>query len=233
VPDAVDLIDAAGIPEAACTVEANVYLTGGLRHSASILVHGGSSGIGSMAIQLAIARGGRVFATAGSAEKVAFCESLGAVGINYREQDFAEAIARETAGAGVDFVLDMVGGDYLARNVEALGPGGTVALISNLSGSDGRFDIGMLMRKRARIIASTLRARPLDERVAIVAAVERDVLPLFANGAIHPVIDSVFPLADAAEAHRRMASGEHMGKILLAVKPISEPSGVPSHYAAR
>ena len=217
VPDNVDLVEAAGIPEAACTAYANVYLTAGLQPGQSLLVQGGSSGIGSMAIQLAVALGNPVFATAGSASKVDFCESLGAVGINYRDEDFAEVIARRTDGRGVDVVLDMVGGDYLARNVEVLNTGGTVALISNLSGSDGRFDIGILMRKRGRIVASTLRARPLEERVAIVAAVERHVMPLFASGAIRPVIDSVFPLANAADAHRRMESGDHIGKILLSV----------------
>ncbi|HEX4444915.1 MAG TPA: NAD(P)H-quinone oxidoreductase [Galbitalea sp.] len=217
VPDNLDLVAAAGIPEAACTAYANVYLTAGLEPGKSLLVQGGSSGIGSMAIQLAVALGNPVFATAGSAAKVDFCESLGAVGINYRDADFAEIIAHKMDGRGVDVVLDMVGGDYLARNVEVLSTGGTVALISNLSGSEGRFDIGVLMRKRGRIVASTLRARPLEERVAIVAAVERHVMPLFARGVAHPVIDTVFALADAAEAHRRMESGDHIGKILLSV----------------
>lgn len=217
VPENVDLVEAAGIPEAACTVWANVFMTAGLRSGQGLLVHGGSSGIGSLAIQLGAALGNRVFATAGTAEKVAFVEQLGATGINYREQDFAEVIASHTDGRGVDVILDMVGGDYLARNVESLALGGAVAIISNLSGTAGSFDIGLLMRKRGRILASTLRARPLDERASIVAEVARAVMPLFASGAIHPVVDSVYPLEQAANAHIRMASGEHKGKILLSV----------------
>jgi putative PIG3 family NAD(P)H quinone oxidoreductase len=217
VPGNVDLVEAAGIPEAVCTVWANVYLSAGLKAGQSLLVHGGTSGIGSMAIQLAAAQDSPVFATAGSDAKVAFCESLGAVGINYREQDFTQVVATATDGRGVDVVLDMVGGDYLARNVESLAMGGAVSIISNLSGAVGTFDIGLLMRKRGRILASTLRARPLDERAAIIADVERYVMPLFASGAVHPVIDSVFPLAEAADAHRRIASGEHAGKILLSL----------------
>jgi putative PIG3 family NAD(P)H quinone oxidoreductase len=217
VPERVDLVEAAGIPEAACTVFANVYLSAGLAPGQSLLVHGGTSGIGSMAIQLALALGNPVFATAGSDAKVAFCRSLGAVAINYHDEDFAEFVARETDGRGVDAVLDIVGGDYLARNVESLGLGGAVVIISNMSGAVGAFDIGMLMRKRGRILASTLRARPLDERVRIVAEVERVVMPLFASGTANLITDTVYPLADAAEAHRRMESSQHIGKILLSL----------------
>jgi len=217
VPDAVDLVEAAGIPEAACTVFANVYLTAGLKPGQSLLVHGGTSGIGSMAIQLARALGNPVFATAGSTAKVAFCAELGALGINYRDEDFAEAVARETDGNGVDVVLDIVGGDYLERNLESIRVGGAVVIIANQSGSRGSFDINRLMRRRGRIIASTLRARPLAERVAIIAAVQQTVMPLFASGAVRPIVDRVYPLADAADAHRRMETSEHVGKLLLAV----------------
>ena len=216
VPDAVDLIEAAGIPEAACTVYANLYLTAGLKRGQSLLVHGGTSGIGSMAIQLAHALGNPVFATAGSAAKVAFCAELGATAINYRDEDFAEVIARNTGGTGVDAVLDIVGADYLERNVAALATGGAIVIIANQSGGPGTFDIGLLMRKRGRILASTLRARPLADRVAIVAEVERVVMPLFASGEVRPIIDTVFPLADAGDAHRRMETSDHIGKILLA-----------------
>jgi putative PIG3 family NAD(P)H quinone oxidoreductase len=216
VPDAVDLIGAAGIPEAACTVWANVFMAAGLQRGQTLLVHGGSSGIGSTAIQLGVALGATVFATAGSAAKVAFCDDLGARGINYRNEDFAAVIAAETEG-GVDVVLDIVGGDYLPRNVASLRMNGTIMIIANQSGTPGTFDINALMRTRGSIRATTLRARPLAERVAIVAAVQASVMPLFASGAVRPIIDSVYPLAAVAGAHRRMESSEHLGKILLAV----------------
>jgi putative PIG3 family NAD(P)H quinone oxidoreductase len=214
VPDNVDLVEAAGIPEAACTVWANVFMTAGLRGGQSLLVHGGSSGVGSMAIQLAVALGITVFATAGSPGKVEFCNTLGARGINYRDKDFAAVIAEETDD-GVDVVLDIVGGEYLARNIASLRTGGAVVIIANQSGAVGIFNINELMRKRGRILASTLRARPLAERTAIVAAVQQSVMPLFATGAIRPLIDSTFSLEQAADAHRRMESSEHLGKILL------------------
>jgi putative PIG3 family NAD(P)H quinone oxidoreductase len=217
VPDNVDLVDAAGIPEAACTVESNVFLSAGLQPGQSLLVHGGTSGVGSMAVQLAVARGDTVFATVGSAKKVDFCGNLGARGINYRDEDFAEVIAAETDGRGVNVVLDIVGGDYLARNIASLAIGGTVVIIANQSGAPGVFDINALMRKRGRIWATTLRARPLAERAAIVAAVQKDVMPLFASGAVRPLTDTVFPLERAADAHRLMESSEHLGKILLAI----------------
>jgi putative PIG3 family NAD(P)H quinone oxidoreductase len=216
VPDSVDLVDAAGIPEAACTVFANVFMSTGLQPGQSVLIHGGSSGIGSMAIQLGVALGNRVFATAGSPKKVAFCDELGARGINYREDDFEAVVTAETDGRGVDVILDIVGGDYLAKNIACLATGGTVVIIANQSRSPGTFDINALMGKRGCILATTLRARPLAERVAIVAAVEENVMPLFASGAIRPIVDRVFPLEDAADAHRLMESFEHLGKILLA-----------------
>lgn len=215
VPSNVDLVDAAGIPEAAATVWANAVMAAGLAPGKSLLVHGGSSGIGSLAIQYARALGCTVFATAGSAEKVAFSESLGAVGINYRDRDFVTVI-QSTAG-GVDVVLDIVGGAYLQRNVEALAIGGSIAIISNQSGAPGTFDIGTLMGKRGRIGATTLRPRSIGERGEIIAAVDENMMPLFADGLMHTVTDTVFPIAEAAEAHRRMESSTHMGKILLAM----------------
>ena len=230
VPANVELVDAAGIPEAACTVWANVFMAAGLKSGQTLLVHGGSSGVGSMAIQLATALGARVFATAGSAEKVAFCVELGAYGINYREEDFVAAIAEyatgvkgagvhgaAATGAVVDVVLDIVGGEYLQRNIDVLALGGTIMIIANQSRKPGDFDIGSLTRKRGRIWGTTLRARPIEERAEIVAAVSETVMPLFADGVIHPVTDSVFALADAADAHRRMESSEHLGKILLSI----------------
>jgi putative PIG3 family NAD(P)H quinone oxidoreductase len=216
VPDNVELVEAAGIPEAACTVWANLFMAAGLARGQSLLVHGGSSGIGSMAIQLGVALGITVFATAGSTAKVAYCAGLGARAINYRDESFAAIVAAESDG-GVEAVLDIVGGDYLADNIASLRTGGTVMIIANQSGTRGVFDINDLMRKRGRIWATTLRARPLAERVEIVAEVQAHVMPLFHTGAIRPLIDTVFPLARAADAHELMESSAHLGKILLAI----------------
>jgi len=218
VPDSVDLVDAAGIPEAVATVWANVVLSAGLRSGQTLLVHGGTSGIGTTAIQLGVALGCTVFATAGTAAKVEFCESLGAIGINYRENDFAEVVASQTGGAGANVILDIVGADYLPRNLASLAVEGSIMIIANQSLGEARFDIGALMRKRGRIWSAGLRARPLDERVAIIAAVQRDVMPWFADGTVRPIIDTVFALEEAADAHRRMATSEHTGKILLSAK---------------
>ena len=215
VPTGVSVLDAAALPEVAATVWSNVYMSAGLLPTESFLVHGGSSGIGAMAIQLAHAQGSRVFATAGSAEKVAFAESLGAVGINYREQDFVEVTGHELGGHGLDVVLDMVGGDYLARDIRALGVGGRIMVIANQSGDTSSFNVGSLMMKRGRIWATTLRARPLAERIAIIASVRESVWPLIEQGLVRPTVDSVFTPDDAADAHRRMESSAHMGKILL------------------
>ncbi len=215
VPANVDLVDAAGIPEAAATVWANVVMAAGLTPGGSLLVHGGSSGIGSLAIQYASAIGCTVFATVGSAQKAAFCESLGATAVNYRERDFVEVVLGTTGG--VDVVLDIVGGDYLQRNLDVLAVGGAVAIIANQSGAAGTFDIGTLMRKRARIGGTTLRPRPIAERGEIVAAVDQNLMPLFADGLIHTVTDTVFPLERAEDAHRLMESSAHMGKIMLAM----------------
>lgn len=218
VPAGVGLVDAAGIPEAACTVWANVFMAAGLETGQTLLVHGGSSGVGSMAIQIATALGADVFATAGSAEKVAFCADLGARGINYRDEDFAQIVSAETDRRGANVVLDIVGGDYLERNIASLAMDGTIMIIANQSGARAAFDLRGLMGRRGRIWATTLRARPIAERAAIVAGVRESVLPLFADGRIHPVTDSVFPLERAADAHRRMESSAHLGKILLSAQ---------------
>ncbi|KQP54078.1 NAD(P)H-quinone oxidoreductase [Agreia sp. Leaf283] len=215
VPAGVSVLDAAALPEVAATVWSNVYMSAELLPTEAFLVHGGSSGIGAMAIQLAHALGSRVFATAGSAEKVAFAESLGAVGINYREQDFVEVVNYEMGGTGVDVILDMVGGDYVARDIRALGVGGRIMVIANQSGDTSSFNVGSLMIKRGRIWATTLRARPLAERTAIIASVRESVWPLIEQGLVKPTVDSVFTPAEAADAHRRMESSAHMGKILL------------------
>jgi NADPH:quinone reductase-like Zn-dependent oxidoreductase len=182
------------------------------------LVHGGSSGIGTMAIQLAVARGARVFATAGSERKVAACRELGAeVAINYREQDFAEVIAAETAGAGVDVILDTVGAKYLPANVGSLASGGRLVVIGMLGGRTGELNLGTLMAKRATVYAAGLRARPVEQKAAIVAGTVAHVWPLIESGRVRPVLDRVLPLAEAAEAHRIVEASGHIGKVVLAV----------------
>lgn len=217
VPDGVDLVQAAGLPEVAATVWSNVFMLGRLRPGESLLVHGGSSGIGSMAIQLAVALGSPVFATAGTDEKVAFCESLGATGINYRTEDFVQRVTDATNGRGVDVILDMVAADYLDRDVASLAVGGRVMVIATQGGSRAGLDVRRLMGRRGSIHATTIRARPIEERAAIIAEVRAHVWPFIEQGRVRPVIDSVFPLEKAADAHRRMESSAHIGKILLAV----------------
>jgi putative PIG3 family NAD(P)H quinone oxidoreductase len=215
VPAGVSVLDAAALPEVAATVWSNVFMNAELQPTETLLAHGGSSGIGAMAIQLGVARGSRVFATAGSADKVAFTEQLGAIGINYREQDFVEVVNHEMGGSGVDVILDMVGGDYIGRDIRALAVGGRIMVIANQSGDTSSFNVGSLMMKRGRIWATTLRARPLAERTAIVAAVRQSVWPLIEQGLVDPTVDSVFAPEQAADAHHRMESSAHMGKILL------------------
>jgi putative PIG3 family NAD(P)H quinone oxidoreductase len=216
-PDGPTLLDAAGLPEAAATVWSNVFMLGALQPGETLLVHGGTSGIGTMAIQVAVGRGSRVIATAGSAEKVAFIEKLGARGLNYRDDDFVEIVKRETDGRGADVILDLVGGDYLARNVDALAMEGRIMVIANQSGADSTFSLGRLMGKRGTIRGTTIRARPLAEKVAIMQGVREGVWPLVESGAVRPIIDEVLPLARAADAHRRMEAGGHIGKLLLEI----------------
>jgi putative PIG3 family NAD(P)H quinone oxidoreductase len=219
VPNGVGLVQAAGLPEVAATVWSNVFDLGRLRPGESLLVHGGSSGIGSMAIQLGVALGSPVFATAGSDEKVAFCERLGATGINYRTEDFVQRATAATGGRGIDVVLDMVAGDYLDRDIRTLAVGGRIMVIATRGGTRSSVDVGALMGRRGSISATTLRARPLEERAAIIAGVREHVWPLIEAGRVRPIIDSLFPLDSAAGAHRRMESSAHLGKILLAVRP--------------
>ena len=219
LPKGVDLVLAAGLPEAVATVWSNVFLAAGLQAGETLLVHGGTSGVGSVAIQLAVARGATVYATAGSAEKVASCEELGATrGIDYREEDFVAVVQEATGGRGVDVVLDLVGGSYVGRDVEALAVGGRVMVIAAQGGREATLDVGLLMQKRARVWGTTLRARPLEERREIMASVREHVWPLVEQGAVRVILDSVYPLEFAATAHRRMESGGHVGKILLAVR---------------
>ncbi len=216
LPGGVDLVTAAALPEVAATVWSNVMMVAGLRSGETFLVHGGAGGIGSFAIQLAAAVGARVITTCGSAEKLAFCAGLGAdVTIDYREQDFVEVVHEVTDRHGADVILDNMAASYLGRNVAALAVEGRLVVIGMQGGTKGELDLGALMRKRAAIVATTLRARPVQEKTTICRAVTEHVWPLVADGAIRPVVDTTLPLAQAAEAHRRMESGAHIGKILL------------------
>lgn len=216
VPASVGLVSAAALPEATATVWSNLVMVAGLRAGETVLIHGGGSGIGTAAIQIALAVGARVVVTAGSPHKLDACRALGAdILIDYREEDFVARIREETDGRGVDVVLDPIGGDYLARDVEALETGGRIVFIGNQSGTEGALDIGLLMRKRGAVHATTLRARPLEERRAIIAQVREKLWPLVADGGIRPVIDEVVPLADAERAHERMRASGHIGKLLL------------------
>ena len=218
VPRGLDVVAAAAIPETFFTVWTNVFERGRLRSGESILVHGGSSGIGTTAIQIARARGARVFATAGTAEKCAACERLGAQPcINYREADFADVITRLTGGHGVDVVLDMVGGEYFPRNLEVLAVEGRLVEIATLHGAKAELNIQTLMQRRLTVTGSTLRARPVAEKGAIARAVREHVWPLLESGAVQPIVFKTFPLRDAAAAHRLMESGEHIGKIVLVI----------------
>ena len=218
LPGDVDFVHAAAIPETFFTVWTNVFERGRLKPGESILVHGGSSGIGTAAIQLARALGSRVFATAGSAEKCAACERLGAErAINYREQDFVAVVKDATGGKGVDVVLDMVGGDYFPRNMDALRMDGRLVSIAVLNGVKTTINIVTMMQRRLTLTGSTLRTRPIDEKGAIASALRQHVWPLLESGAVSPVIHATFPLRAAAEAHRVMESGAHIGKLVLVV----------------
>lgn len=211
MPRGVDVVDAAGLPEVACTVFSNVVMLGGLREGETFLAHGGGSGIGTFAIQLAKARGARVVTTVGSAEKAERCRELGAdVAVNYREEDFVES-------GPYDVILDLVGAKYLERNVEALATGGRLMVIGLQGGAKGELDLGKLLRKRALVHATTLRARPPEEKAEIVAGVREHVWPLLESGTIRPVVDRRIPIADAARAHRLLEESGHVGKILLTV----------------
>ena len=218
VPEGVDLVSAAALPEVAGTVWSNVMMVAGLRSGETFLVHGGAGGIGTFAIQLAKAVGATVLTTAGTAEKRAFCTDLGAdVTIDYHDEDFV-AVAREvTDGRGVDVVLDNMGASYLARNVAVLALEGRLVVIGLQGGTKAELDLNALMRKRAAVIGTTLRARPVEEKSTICRAVAEHVWPLVADGTVRAVVDRTYPLADAAEAHRRMESGDHIGKIVLVV----------------
>ncbi|MCP4327740.1 MAG: NAD(P)H-quinone oxidoreductase [Alphaproteobacteria bacterium] len=217
-PTGYDPIRAAAVPETYFTVWTNVFERGRLVPGEAFLVHGGSSGIGTTAIQLANAFGARVFATAGSADKCRACEELGAErGINYRDEDFVEVVRGLTDDKGVDLILDMVGGDYIQRNISALAVEGRLVQIAFLRGAKAEVNFGPMMMKRLTITGSTLRPRSIAQKAAIAAALEDNVWPLLDSGQIGPVVHATYPLAEAAAAHALMDSSAHIGKIILTV----------------
>ncbi|MCI3223608.1 NAD(P)H-quinone oxidoreductase [Streptomyces sp. NP-1717] len=216
VPEGMDLATAAALPEVTCTVWSNVFMIAHLRPGELLLAHGGASGIGTMAIQLAKSVGARVAVTAGGPEKLARCAELGAdILIDYREQDFVDELKKATDGAGADVILDIVGAKYLDRNVRALAVNGRLAVIGLQGGVKGELNLAALLGKRAAVTATSLRGRPLGEKASIVAAVREHVWPLVGAGQVRPVVDRTFALPDAAEAHAALEAGEHVGKILL------------------
>ena len=218
IPPNMNAIAAAAVPETFFTVWTNLFRRGALRSGERVLIHGGSSGIGTTAIQLAHALGAIVFATAGSEEKCEACRRLGArLAINYRTTDFVEAVQRETSGAGVDVVLDIIGADYFAKNVECLALEGRLVQIGLLGGARTSIDLGRVMRRRLTITGSTLRVRTAEEKGALARDLEANVWPLLSAGQVAPVLDRTFPLTAAAEAHRRIEASEHIGKIVLTV----------------
>jgi putative PIG3 family NAD(P)H quinone oxidoreductase len=218
-PSGVELATAAALPEVTCTVWSNVFLLAGLRRGENFLVHGGSSGIGTMAIQLAARAGARVFTTAGTPAKLDVCRELGAdTGINYRDEDFVERVREETDGRGVDVILDNMGGKYLSRNVDALAVGGRLVIIGMQGGTKAELDIARLLGKRASVHATALRSRPPTGpggKADIVAAVRHDVWPDVERGGIRPIVDRRLPMSRAAEAHAVVEASEHIGKVLL------------------
>ncbi|WP_342644257.1 NAD(P)H-quinone oxidoreductase [Rhodoligotrophos ferricapiens] len=216
LPKGLSFTEAAAIPETFFTVWVNVFQRARLTGGESLLVHGGSSGIGSTAIQLAKAFGASVFATAGSAEKCAFCQQIGAdAAINYRTEDFVERIGALTGGRGVDVVLDMVGGDYTDRNLACLAPDGRLTQVATLAGPSVTIDMARVMRNRLTITGSTLRPRPIAVKGQIATELRENVWPTLEAGTVRPIIHRVFPLADVQDAHRLMETSQHMGKIVL------------------
>ncbi len=218
IPEGMAMREAAALCETFFTVWSNVVLRGGLEAGETFLVHGGSSGIGTTAIQLAAARGARVFATAGSEDKCRACRDLGAeIAINYREADFVETVKAATGKRGVDLILDMVGGDYIPRNVRALATEGRLVMIAFLNGPKAELNFAQVMMKRLTLTGSTLRAQSVEAKARIAADLRREVWPLLASGRIAPVMDQSFALEEAAAAHARMESSAHIGKIVLDV----------------
>ncbi len=218
IPAGLSLIQAAGLPETYFTVWSNVFDRGELAGNDTLLVHGGASGIGTTAVQLATALGHKVYATVGSDERVQAVQDLGAVlGINYRSQDFVQEIKDATDGKGVDVILDMVSGDYVSRNLQCLADDGRIVIIAQLGGTKGSINCTQLMVRRLTITGSTLRPRPVAFKAAIAASLKRQVWPLLEAGTIRPIVHATFPLAEANKAHAMMDAGQQIGKIILTV----------------
>ncbi len=218
IPEGISMVEAAAIPETYFTVWTNLFDRGRCQAGETVLIHGGTSGIGTAAIQLAAAWGARVFATAGSDAKARACERLGAIrGINYRTEDFVEVMRTATEGKGVDLTLDMVAGSYVARNLDLAALEGRVVTISLLGGSRAEINMATILAKRLTLTGSTLRSRTIPQKAAVAAAVRKNIWPLLAAGRARPVIHATFPLAEASEAHRLMETSNHIGKIVLTV----------------
>ncbi len=221
LPAGVDLLTAGGLPEVTCTVWSNLVMTAGLAEGETVLIHGGGSGIGTMAIQVAKALGARVAVTASRDRTLGLCRELGAdVTINYHDADFVAAVRDATCGRGADVILDIVGAKYLQRNLSALAPDGRLVVIGMQGGTRTDVDLGMILPRRLTIYATTLRSRPRTgphSKAHVVAAVREHLWPLLATGRIRPIVDSVFPVAEVAKAHSRVAEGGHHGKVLLAM----------------
>jgi putative PIG3 family NAD(P)H quinone oxidoreductase len=216
VPAGLELVTAGALPEVACTVWSNVFMIAGLQQGETLLVHGGGGGIGTFAIQLAHALGAFVITTAGSQEKLDVCRSLGAdVTVNYREQDFVEEVRTATDGQGADVILDNMGASYLSRNLDALAPEGRLVVIGLMGGTKGELDLGALLRKRAAVLATSLRGRPPADKAAICASVVEHVWPLVSDGSVRTLVHTTLPLEEVAEAHRIMEASDHIGKIVL------------------
>jgi putative PIG3 family NAD(P)H quinone oxidoreductase len=216
VPQGVSLVDAGGLVEVAATVWANVFMTAALQRDETLLVHGGGSGIGPIAVQLAHALGAKVAVTAGSQAKLDFCRDLGAdVLVNYREQDFVEEVKAATDGRGADVILDNMGAKYLGRNVDTLATAGRLVVIGMQGGTKGELDLGKLLGKRAAVMAASLRARPPEEKALIIGSMVENVWPLVDDGTVRPIIHTTVPLADVADAHRILDESSHTGKVLL------------------
>lgn len=218
IPTGLSMVEAAAIPETYMTVWTNLFERGGCKSGDTVLIHGGTSGIGTTAIQLAKAWGARVYATAGTEKKARACEALGAVrGIDYKTEDFVEVMRAETKGQGVDITLDMVAGSYVQRNLDIAAVEGRVVTISLLGGSRAEINMGMVLIKRLTLTGSTLRSRSVAQKAAVADAVRKNVWPLLAAGKVRPVIFATFPLAEASEAHRLMETSNHIGKIVLTI----------------
>ncbi|MBL4864466.1 MAG: NAD(P)H-quinone oxidoreductase, partial [Rhodobiaceae bacterium] len=216
VPEGYSMVEAAALPETTMTVWTNVFDRGRLKPGETLLIHGGTSGIGTTAIQMAVAYGAKVFATAGTDEKARKCEELGAKrGINYREEDFVMVMDEMTSGHGADVIFDMVGGDYIQRNITCAARGGRIVNIAYQQGSVAEVNFLPLMLKQLTLTGSTLRARPLEEKTELTETVLKEVWPWLTSGRLKPIVDSTFALTDAKSAHKRMESSAHIGKIIL------------------